>query len=293
MGQHHYCFASKFLGTFPTYDPVDLGLNKAAAGFASNLFRIQSLGRLPILLLGAGLALQHFDSRAALSLGLMSDDPRLHKEHPHFDPTLYERKEAIRKDIHYKWFVLQKNGEVPSGIEMGENVLSILASQGEPETAEGIDSILKGMITGMWTAFEVLVEMIWNAVDEARPNLKAQITKPEWADAGLRSLPKAQNLYRVTFKVDHQSILDSLENEKALALALTRNIIVHTNDMIDERFDKQRSKLKTGALSCFANVKINQKIELTGEIVRDLITPIPSLGFDLIREVDQWLIAHP
>ncbi len=293
MGQHHYCFASKFLGPFPEYEPVDAGLNKAAAGFAANLLRIQSLGRLPILLLGAGLALQHFDSRAALSLGLMSDDPRLQKEHPHFDSALYERKEIIRKDIHYNWFVLQKNGKIPSGMVMGENVLSILASQGEPETAEGIDSILKGMITGMWTAFEVLIEMVWNAVDKARPNLKAQITKPEWDDAGLRSLPKAQNLYRVTFKVDHQSILDFLENEKVIALALTRNIIVHTGDMIDEKFDKQRKKLKTGALSCFENVMVNHKIGLTGEIVRDLITPIPSLGFDLVREVDQWLIAHP
>lgn len=292
INRHHYCFATEFLGKFPDYEPVHDGINKAAAGFVLNLLRIQSLGRLPILLLGAGLALQHFDAEAARSLKLLSTDVLLNKASPSFNPALYEEKEKRRKLLQGKWFEETQKGKIATGMDIGANVLTLLASTGEPETNEGIDAILMGMITGMWTAFEVLVEMVWDGAVRERPNLGYAGMTPKERDAsGFRSTKRFRLRYSYTFRTDEKPIFKSLADDRIDALSLTRNIIVHTGGKVDKDFIKRGRNI--AALACFSNIPEDEKIKLTGPIVLDLIQPIPALGFQLVKAVDEWITSHP
>lgn len=176
-------------------------------------------------------------------------------------------------------------------MDVGKDVLTQLLSTGEPETIEGMDAVLKGIGTGAWTAFEVWVEMVWNAATAERPALKESITKKELEESGLRSTKRFRNLYKFTFRSNSAAILGLLNDHRIEALALTRNIIVHTGGKIDTEFDDRRGPMR--ALDCFSNVKKFDKIELTGPIVESLITPVISAGFDLIKEVDSWIVQHP
>lgn len=289
-GHHHFCCVEDFLNV-RRYEPTIKPINEAAAIYLGNLYRVQSLARFPIILLGSAMTTQHFDSLARERLGISVNDSRLNTDETDYDPSFYQAKETLRKKMQGQWFNLSKTGEVPSGIDVGMDILSKLLDTGEPETIEGMDAVLKGIVTGAWTAFEVLVEMIWNAAVAERPSLKQAITTKEMEISGLRSTKRFRKLYEFTFRSDNAPMLGLLADDRIDALALTRNIIVHTGGKIDQEFDTRRGSIR--ALDCFNNVRKFGKVELTGPITKNLISPVVSAGFDLVEKVDTWIINHP
>lgn len=290
MPLHDFCSGADFLSV-QTYDPLTKPINEAAAIYLGNLYRVQSLARFPVILLGSVTVTQHFDAIARERLGISVRDPRISSEGEEFDSSLYKSKESLRKELQGDWFKKSQKGNIPCGMDVGKKVLSILLNTGEKETIEGMDAVLKGIVTGAWTAFEVLVEMVWNATVAERPALNLAITPKERNVMGFRSTSKFRKLYEFTFRSNNAAIIGLLANDRIDALALTRNIIVHTGGKIDEEFDSRRGAIR--ALDCFKKVKKFEKVELTGSMVKDLVTPVISSGFDLIKEVDTWIISHP
>jgi hypothetical protein len=289
--RYHYCFATDFAEDLR---PIGLALpclRSSEEGFMRNILRIQSLGRLPILLVGAAVVTQTFDMLATFRLRIQEDDPRIKLGHPSFNLKLYNKKESIRKTMQMAWFQRVKAGETASGMTVGEVALGTMIPAGGDETAEGIEAILMGMITGLWTSFEVLAEEIWNSAVLERPVLVAGITEKEWKASGFRSIRKLRSLYGYTFRKDETGISKVLNDNRIEALALTRNIIVHTGGVIDEQFDRRRGSIE--ALSCFSITQLGEKIKVTGPIVHDLLRPVAILGLELFRAVDSWLVSHP
>lgn len=153
-------------------------------------------------------------------------------------------------------------------------------------------AILQSMVIQAWTAFEVLAEDIWKRVNTKRPKLRAGITNRCWRkECGFRSTLKLSNTYRHTFRHDNVDILAAIDNTTVKALALARNVLVHSGGQIDEMFIKQRVGIPE--LRCIRGKKKGYSITFTGPLVRRLIDPTVVKGFDLVRAVDQWLISHP
>lgn len=243
------------------------------------------------MLVGASVVTQSHDMVAKSKLGIIEGDARLMRGHPSFDRELYNRKEQIRKESQLKWFLQAQRGEVASGMTVGEVNLAILIPAGGKETQEGIDAVLTGMVTGLWTAFEVLVEQTWNGVVKERPQLKSSMTNKERKQSGFRSLHRVRHLYGYTFRVNEADIFKVLNDDRIDALALTRNILVHTDGVIDEEFDERRKLIP--ALNCFTQVSRGDKIHLTGNIVCNFLEPIIALGFELVQCIGSWLASNP
>ena len=290
MERFHYCFATDFL-EFPAFEFAHPGLDAAAGSFARNLLRIQSLGRLPVLLVGAATMLQTYEMLARFKLGINGGDPAFLLGHPEFDKDRFAAKESLRKEMQMEWFKRAQAGEEANGMTVGEVALGNMIPAGGDETAEGIEAILMGMITGVWTSFEVLAEDVWNRAVLERPSLEAQITDKEWKSSGFRSTKKLRHLYGYIFRTDETEIFNVLNDDRIDALSLTRNIIVHTGGVIDGDFDGRRATIQ--ALDCFAATPVNQKISLTGPIVLHLLKPMTLLGLQLVKSVDSWLSSHP
>ena len=225
---------------------------------------------------------------AKFQLGISEDDPALMIYHPGFDPAISQKKEDLRKNLQKEWWVKSQAGKAATGMQLGEAALGMMIPAGAPATVEGIDAILKGMITGVWTAFEVLVEMVWVGAIQERPNLEESMTAADKKDTGFGSTRKFRNLYRGTFKTGGDDIFRVLEDTRIDALALTRNLIVHSGGKVDVAFDSRRVGLRE--LDCFSQITVGQHIQITGHIVRDLIGPISTMGFDLVRIVDLWIL---
>jgi hypothetical protein len=148
---------------------------------------------------------------------------------------------------------------------------------------------LKTSVIQAWAAFEVLAEDLWKAVIKARPQLEKR-TKKEKNDSGHRSRTKIANLYRFTFRINNSDILKSVDSSQMHALAIARNVLVHSNGIVDAWFNRDRQGI--AELDSFPRNN-GDAIQFTGERVRTLVDPVTPLGFGLVKSMDEWLTAHP
>ena len=280
------------LPTLGRYSFKNASIEVVGTGYLRNMLRIQSLGRLPILACGISWVGATYELAARHHLQTTHDDPRLDKTTPWFDPSLSSAKEKIRRDLQGEWFKRSLKGETKNGMEIGEIVLEKLRETGEAELGEGLKAVLIGMLTGMWTSFEVMLEELWNATIKERPSLNDGWSKNERKDSGFRSTKKLKTLYACTFRHDADDIQNIVSHEQVEGLALVRNLITHKLGKIDTEFDGRRGP-SIPSLSCFDAFKLHQEIEITGPVVQHLIGPFPVLGLDLIAHVDKWITDHP
>ena len=181
------------------------------------------------------------------------------------------------------------------------------------------ESIISGVVTGVWTAFEAMSGDLWEAALNASPNVLAklpgekargekdlgkQISVDRLAQHGFdlrgkmgtllrerfefSSLDKIRIAYAAAFPAKHE-IPILLCDEKALfRLSMVRNLIVHRAGVVDEEFagkmrnDPELSKVAKG-----------ETLKLTGTLARELVDPVIECGTQLIRKVDEFLVAHP
>ena len=291
MERFHFAYAADFSKGVLKYQPVLPQLDEVSDGYFRDILRIQSLGRIPTLLVGASIIIQTHDILAKFRLGISEDDPRIKRGHPFFDPVLCAERDHLKMTLQRNWFQRAQAGLCASGMTIGEVNLAGMIPAGGDETREGIEAVLVGMITGMWTAFKVVMERTWKVAVAVRPDLESQITTRERKQTGFRSLKRVRLLYGFTFRKSEAEIFHVLSNDRTDALASTRNLLVHTGGVIDEEFDEKRKTIR--ALDCFSAIARNKKVPLTGQIVCGLLAPVAVLGFELVRSVDQWLFNNP
>ncbi len=263
-----------------------------ASEYARNMMRIQSLGRLPILLTGTTWAHATYDMVARNELLLGHNDPRLDPDAKLFDRDLLIHKEHRRMKLQREWFERSKKEGEKSGMDVGESMLAYFSSYENAELFEGLSAVLIGMISGMWTSFEVMAEELQRESIKERPLLGSNWTKDQRNESGNRSIKKIRALYNNTFRQDAADIHKTIGDERIEGLALTRNLLIHRHGEIDEEFNKRRGA-SIPSLSCFDAFQLHDQIKITGTVVHHLISPMPVIGLDLIRHVDHWITNHP
>ena len=110
------------------------------------------------------------------------------------------------------------------------------------------------------------------------------------------------NFYRWTISYDNLDIISVVDNPAIHALAILRNALVHSAGKIDERFQKDREGIKVFGSSIKIPIpqldqirgkKEGYELKFNGTMVRSLVDPVVSLGFQLVKSVDEWLIKNP
>ncbi len=278
--------------------------------FLSNIRRAQTLAAMPQLIAGSthlsrtldclALAQLHESEKSPLIAGLK--DRRLNRKNPEFDQAVLDRQQEIR--ARYEANILQKmeDAEMAPFTDHSLEALDNLLGGGDQRLLDGLQAILQAIAVEVWTSFEVLVEEIWDAATQLKPsfghgiplrkNRKSPITGKD-GKTGFRTLDSIRFTYEWAF-AGEPAIMAILHDQRLLALASIRNLVVHKNGFVDGEFEKRQVALAgVPSFAPFVAVPKDQRITFTGASVRDLKNPVIDLGIDLVSEVDFWLGATP
>lgn len=153
---------------------------------------------------------------------------------------------------------------------------------------EGIESILWAMVTGSWTAFEILCEDLFKCAAKARPSHFAAVN---FKNPGFRSRKTIRETYAAFFKND-TAIEKALQDQFLDAVALFRNVKVHKAGIADDDFIDGIAAINVVAPPK-RGLKVGDKIEIDGSIVRALVAAAIKPGERLAKAVDDWIAHHP
>jgi len=187
------------------------------------------------------------------------------------------------------------------------NAVTMATLPGRENTHSALHNFLKTLIVQAWGAIEVLAEELWKESLLQKPSLDTQTswTNTERKLSGFSSRSKIANQYRFTFRQDNANILLLLDGSIFHSLAIVRNVIVHSNGVVDDDFVKDiagyevfpktspPTLLPLPELQPFKSLKQGDAIQFTGKLARDFIEPVPKLGFEIIKSIDEWLIRQP
>ncbi len=194
------------------------------------------------------------------------------------------------------------------------NILNLWV-QVRPSLKSGIDGIFGAMITGTWTAFEVMATDLWEQAINCHPaglahlpgtdkdkqvsltklqkfgyDLRASMGTLLKDKLGPRGLADIRNGYRLAFDHDCATIEQALKNSAFDQLQAIRNVLVHRAGIADEKF---RGVVSTTAWTTFELLEPGKdRIVLNGEIVQDIVRRSIEASTNLIRAVDAWLSTH-
>jgi len=172
--------------------------------------------------------------------------------------------------------------------EWGLKDLKVLMQFYPGQFDEGIESILWAMVTGSWTAFEILCEDLFKCAAQARPSHFAAI---KFRHPTFRSRKTIRETYAAFFKND-TGIEKALEDQFLDALALFRNVKVHKAGIADRAFVDGIASIDVVAPPKHG-LQDGYKIEIEGNNVRALVAAAIKPGENLAKAVDHWIAHQP
>ena len=101
---------------------------------------------------------------------------------------------------------------------------------------EGFYALVQSVVVQAWGAFEVLCDDLWKDVDKAKPHLRQAMSNGQIKELSFRSRGKIRKSYESLFKTDDSEIRAALAPTAIDALAVMRNLLVHSNGHIDDFF---------------------------------------------------------
>src|ERR1700677_1525347 len=152
----------------------------------------------------------------------------------------------------------------------------------------GMEAVLWAMITGSWTAFEVICEDLFKCATNARP---AYFSGLKVGKPGFRSRKRIREAYEGWFQCD-AGIQNSLSYPYVDALALFRNVKVHKGGFADMEFITEISKIPI-VVTPARGLNDGDKIEMDGAIARPLIAASIKSAESLAKSVDDWILSPP
>lgn len=226
---------------------------------------------------------------------------------------------------------LREHGELPVW-EWSENIgpINFLASLGMGQFDSGMQAMLASLVVLNWTTFETLAADLWVACVNARPrlgfsaldvetlasdtperavekrnkrlqfpvwllerwdyNLKdhmGELLKEmgKWDFANRYDVSKA---YKKIFGKQGQCLEGLFDDDSLRHLVATRNIIVHKAGRADAEF----TALVQGHPE-LSKIKEGEVIDLNGAVCGGLIAAGYRCGVQLLKFVDDWMVANP
>jgi hypothetical protein len=179
-----------------------------------------------------------------------------------------------------------------------------------PKVWRGCESIIVGVLTGMWTVFEVLAGDLWAGAIAAKPrtfsHLEAQAPKQHSSISYAQSivsqlsgitlekkykfasLLEIRKAYHDAFDKNNTDVLAAIDNVQLDTIALVRNAFIHSAGTIDDKFAEQAQKIPS--LSSLASGK---EFLADGRLLEGVVAPAVDVCVDLCESVDKWLVNHP
>lgn len=182
-----------------------------------------------------------------------------------------------------------------------------------------MDALLASVVTESWTAFESLVSDVWvTTVDQGPKSLAGKVAlNNEWKkdqtitikvlreleydarkDLGkfLRETQRVQfstlesikTSYVIAFGPDAGKLFKDVNGAYIEAISAFRNIFAHKMGKADKTFVGRVQKFPE-----FRHIKVDDLVELDGEIVSKLRDAAVLMGFALVKFVDGYILANP
>ena len=151
--------------------------------------------------------------------------------------------------------------------------------------------LVQTMIVQAWTAFEIITDHLYRAVKKTRPRLYAELSNKKKKAIGFSSRRKIRDSYAILIQPEDEAIRDVLKNSAIDALALVRCLIVHAGGKVDDWFIDDSEDV--AEVAHYRGLPEGTQIEIPCSYARKLIDDVTPLGFDLISEVDRWILAQP
>lgn len=194
----------------------------------------------------------------------------------------------------------------------------------------GIEAIISGLVIASWTAFETLAGDSWKSalnfhpkrlaalsgkwhveeridsdeIDESNEELsdkKIELRDLQTSDYDLSKrmgtvlrrrykwgvLESIRRAYSDAFARDFRDLKSAIEHPSIDALSAARNVLVHKAGIVDTEFQKRHKGWPE-----FSTAVVDEPLELTGPIVRDLLTASLGNATKLLEAIDKWLLSH-
>lgn len=254
---------------------------KIAALYTNHLYRLHSVSLIPGHAFMDGEKWRESCLRASDEFGRVDlTDPRIPaRAKEHYD-TWRWNSDIADKRAHFleasKNAAAMWSGTMPMHIALYDLVLTLIVQA--------------------WTAFEVMADHLWRALDKLRPQLFASLSNTKKKGFGFRSRKAIRRSYEMTLQEDNFAVTAAMNSSAIDALALIRCLIVHAAGKVDQWFlDDSKDALgnPVSEVAQYLALPIGTPIEIPCGYARKLIDNVTPISFDLISEVDKWIVRHP
>lgn len=185
-----------------------------------------------------------------------------------------------------------------------------------PAYQDTLETLLKSILIQMWGNIEVMLGDLWELVLNEHPyHLSGLLGNDSEKQISLSLLEKhkfdlsktmgtllkgkftftvlvdIKKAYSAAFRDDGESIQQHLASDSLRGLSAVRNVLVHRGGILDENFMKGSSKI--AELDEIRSYGVGGSLFLDGITLKNLIDPALKSSVDVIKSVDEWLIAHP
>lgn len=197
------------------------------------------------------------------------------------------RADAIVKTVALIIYAVRYNGTVPASemdfyqgaLSQWEELLPMM-----PDGERGIDGIFTNFLVQGWTTFETLVADTWEAAVKRHHG------------TGLPRRLRSDNLHQVrkayaTAFNNEPAIMVPLNDSKLDALNAVRQVLVHKCGKADDKYVERLQDMQGNTLA--PNVPKGTLLPIDGELTAKLLLAGRPLAVDVLKAVDDWLVANP
>lgn len=290
------------------------GLETVIDAYHRNLDRVHALTAFPPVLIQTAMTLTRVTVttyekyKDQVASGKIADAELEALVHKRLDETQTRRKKRIESGDQKMKDIYEREQKIAFGfLENSFNKLGL---------SSGAEAWMSAQITGVWTAFESMAEELWRIALNLHPEGLSELKGGKRGSSedkkidmsflhrhsydlsdkmgdvlcerySFDKLEDIRKAYRDAFYCDEDKINAVIEDRSLDAISLTRHAIVHNGGIIDEKFLRRKADLPAGILG-----EAGKPLPLDGLVVRTLIVPVISKGWQLIESVDQWLDTH-
>lgn len=251
-------------------------LRDIAENFKTNIARVHALiGFMPRLI---GIAMRHQLYATIATLELTGHPILTQVERDCIDLTqqIQGRQEKYVNDA--------ESDEIDNSEMIGKftrknakNMMLLLHRYGE-EGSPQVEAILITMLTGLWAAFEALIEDLYIAATKSAP------------PNGLFIFNNARKEYSLAFASNYPRIGKAIDQSVLTALHELRNLFIHNAGVIGQRFMK--NSVDVPELARFRQLGTKAKVHCTGDMIPEFAVPMMAAASGLISGIDEWLILQ-
>lgn len=141
-----------------------------------------------------------------------------------------------------------------------------------------IESLLINMLVNAWAAFEILIEELYRAATEKKDT------------RSFFRFEDAIKSYKSFFTTSSPRILTAIDSPAPKALLALRNLFMHNNGIIDQRFMGRSDGIV--ALERFRILGLGARVRCAGSMIPEFLAPVNSIACEIIMAVEEWRVLH-